>query len=191
MTLHDQNLLTCTRWRERTRSASIPAWRRPPAIWKRFSLDIGVMVISKTAANYALFDMLHEVIAKSSALIVHSKFARGATRTRLWRARGRTRDRDTASRAAPHDARSGADARQDRVAERRFYYFDVWICDTRQASRMGNGSIERSSGNAAWRSCGSTPVKSVLTSATRHNTSRRTRNSGDAVGSPALCRRKI
>lgn len=149
------------------------------------------MVISKTAANYALFDMLHEVIAKSSALIVHSKFARGATRTRLWRARGRTRDRDTASRAAPHDARSGADARQDRVAERRFYYFDVWICDTRQASRMGNGSIERSSGNAAWRSCGSTPVKSVLTSATCHNTSRRTRNSGDAVGSPALCRRKI
>jgi hypothetical protein len=43
---------------------------------------------------------------------------------------------------------------------------------------MGNGSIERSSGNAAWRSCGSTPVKSVLTSATCHNTSRRTRNSG-------------
>lgn len=30
----------------------------------------------KTAANYALFDMLHEVIAKSSAIIVHSKFAR-------------------------------------------------------------------------------------------------------------------
>jgi hypothetical protein len=92
------------------------------------------MVISKTAANYALFDMLHEVIAKSSALIVHSKFARGATRTRLWRARGRTRDRDTPSRVAPRDARSGADARQDRVAERRFYYFDVWICDTPSVS---------------------------------------------------------
>jgi hypothetical protein len=30
----------------------------------------------KTAANYALFDMLYEVIAKSNAIVVHSKFAR-------------------------------------------------------------------------------------------------------------------
>jgi hypothetical protein len=144
----------------------------------------------KTAANYALFDMLHEVIARSSAIIVHSKFARARLEAIYG---GRAAERVTVT---PH--LTLPPTMHDRALTRVKMglpndAFIVLTCGfATRAKRLewvmeALSEAQQRSLAFLWIHAGEERPDECIC----HGTSRRTQNSRSAVGSPALYRRQI